>query len=110
MVTKRLVMPKKPNKIKRSWVADFKPFERENSNSDFYNSWTWRKLRKRFIEQNPLCKHCEDVGLITKATVVDHKIRINAGGEALKEDNLQSLCKNCHNKKSALESRGGYGV
>jgi len=102
-------MPNKPKKINRSWIVERKPFERENSNREFYNSWSWRKLRKSFLEKNPLCKHCEEEGIISKATVADHKVRINAGGEALNEDNLQALCEMHHNKKSALESKGGMG-
>lgn len=103
-------MPSKPQKIARSWVKETKPFERENSNQEFYNSWPWRKLRKRYLESNPLCVHCEAADVITKAKVVDHIVRINAGGEPLNEDNLQSLCESCHNKKSATESRESRGM
>lgn len=102
-------MASKPNKIKRSWVVERKPFERENNNDAFYNSWAWRKIRKIFLGSNPLCKHCEDKGITEIATVVDHIIAINRGGDKLNEDNFQSLCESCHNKKSSSESRG-YGV
>jgi 5-methylcytosine-specific restriction endonuclease McrA len=103
-------MPSKPNKIKRSWVQERKPFEREESNSAFYNSWTWRKLRKKFIEKNPLCVHCAFEDITTKATVVDHIQPIRLGGEPLKEFNLQSLCEMHHNRKSSSEARkGGMG-
>jgi 5-methylcytosine-specific restriction protein A len=98
-------MANKPTQVKRSWVVERKPFERDNSNADFYNSWAWRKLRKLQLDKNPLCKHCEDNDVITKAKVADHIISINRGGERLDEANLQSLCESCHNKKSANESR-----
>ncbi|MFT5760915.1 MAG: 5-methylcytosine-specific restriction protein A [Polaribacter sp.] len=98
-------MAKKPQTIKRSWVQERKPFERENSNTEFYNSWPWRKLRKRFLAANPLCVDCEAKDMITKSTVADHIVRINAGGEPLNEKNLQALCEHHHNKKSAFESR-----
>lgn len=100
-------MAKLPNKVKRSWVVERKPFEREKDNSEFYNSWTWRKIRKLFISKNPLCKHCDDKGITTTATVVDHIIPIERGGDKLNEENFQSLCESCHNKKSSNESRGG---
>lgn len=103
-------MAKKPVNIKRSWVVERKPFERDNNNDAFYNSWAWRKIRKVFINKNPLCKHCDDKGMTEVATVVDHIKPINLGGDRLNEDNFQSLCESCHNKKSANESRGGYGV
>jgi 5-methylcytosine-specific restriction protein A len=103
-------MANKPKQVKRSWVVERKPFERDNSNADFYNSWSWRKLRKNFIQRFPLCKHCEEKDEVTVATVVDHIVPINSGGEPLKESNLQSLCESCHNKKSATEARkGGMG-
>ncbi len=38
--------------------------------------------------------------------IVDHIVRIEAGGAALDLDNLQTLCKDCHDMKSALESHG----
>lgn len=110
MVERRLAMPERPKKIKRSWVAERKPFERENSNKEFYNSWPWRKLRRKQLDKFPLCKHCYDKDIITAATVADHIVPINLGGESLNEDNLQSLCESCHNKKSASEARkGGMG-
>lgn len=103
-------MAKKPQTIKRSWVAERKPFERDNKNDTFYNSWSWRKIRKIFLSKNPLCKHCEANGVVEPATVVDHIKPINLGGDKLNEENFQSLCESCHNKKSSNESRGGYGV
>lgn len=98
-------MANKPKAVKRSWVVERKPFERDNSNAEFYNSWAWRKLRKLFLDKNPLCKHCEENDEVVKATVADHILPINSGGERLDEENLQALCERCHNKKSATESR-----
>lgn len=37
------------------------------------------------------------------ATEVDHKVTIAAGGARLEDSNLQSLCKSCHSRKTALE-------
>ena len=102
-------MAKSPNKIQRSYVPVRLAFERENDNSEFYNSWPWRKAAKRFKLKNPLCVHCDALGIATQVKVVDHIVPINKGGERLDEANFQSLCESCHNKKSALE-KGGYGV
>ena len=99
-------MAKKPDKIVRSWVPQRKAFEREKSNQDFYNSRAWRKVSKNNLDKNPLCVRCEDEGKTMKATVTDHKIPINLGGDKYKETNLQSLCTKCHNSKSSAESRG----
>ena len=38
--------------------------------------------------------------------IVDHIVRIDAGGAAYDMDNMQTLCKSCHDVKSALESHG----
>jgi 5-methylcytosine-specific restriction protein A len=102
-------MANKPDKIVRSWVPQRKAFEREKDNSDFYNSWPWRMFAKRYKEKNPLCVECDKIELVVPVYVVDHIIPINAGGERLSDDNVQSLCESCHNRKSANESRG-YGV
>lgn len=102
-------MAKKPDKIVRSWVPQRVAFERENSNSDFYNSWPWRKFAKRFKQNNPLCVECLKKELVVPVKVIDHIVAINAGGAKLDESNCQSLCESCHNRKSSNESRG-YGV
>lgn len=102
-------MANKPQKIVRSWVPQRAAFQRENSNSDFYNSWPWRKFAKRFKQSNPLCVECLKKDLVVPGKVVDHIKPINAGGEKLDEENCQTLCESCHNRKSSNESRG-YGV
>jgi 5-methylcytosine-specific restriction enzyme A len=96
-------MPKQPEKINRPWVKQRKPFERERSNEGFYNSWSWRKFAKQYKDANPLCVHCEANGVITPGTVADHIIPINKGGEKFNENNIQTLCESCHNRKSAGE-------
>lgn len=102
-------MVKKIERLKRPWVQERKPFERENSNSDFYNSRVWRKTRKRFLEQNPLCVECAEVGDVVVATVLDHIVPINRGGEKLNESNFQAMCAAHHNAKSAREASRGTG-
>lgn len=99
-------MANSPKKIKRSWVKPKAAFDREIKDDKFYNSWPWRKLRKRFLLSNPLCLHCDRNGIVTAATVADHITPIKQGGEPLDESNLQALCEKCHNRKSASESRG----
>jgi len=105
-------MPSKPNQIKRNWVPERKAFDREADNSAFYNSRAWRKLRKSVLQKNPLCIECERKGITTVATVGDHIVPINQGGEPMQESNIQPLCKKCHDSKSGRESgsnRGGMG-
>ncbi|WP_431471940.1 HNH endonuclease [Nonlabens sp. SCSIO 43208] len=97
-------------KVNRPWVKEYKQQERTVDNSKFYNSRTWRKTRKLFLENNPLCIHCERLGVTTPANVVDHIIPISEGGDKLNTKNLQPLCKKCHEKKSASESAKKRGM
>jgi 5-methylcytosine-specific restriction protein A len=53
----------------------------------------------------PLCKHCLDKGLYVASEVVDHIIPMAQGGAKYDEENLQALCKSCHDKKTAKENR-----
>ena len=99
-------MAKAPKKVSRPWLPERKAFDREVKNEAFYNSWPWRKASKRWRDKNPLCVKCEVNGFVVKATVVDHIVRIEAGGDKLNEDNFQSLCTKCHNSKSGSEARG----
>ena len=99
----------KPAPIQRAYVAQRKAFERDNANQEFYNSWKWRKLAKAYKVKYPLCVMCNANGYVTAVRVVDHIVRINAGGAPYDDANLQSLCEKCHNSKSAKEARGmGY--
>jgi len=69
----------------------------------FYNSSAWRKLRNRFIQVHPLCTHCMDEDRTTEAKEIDHIKAIEDGGEPLDWNNLQSLCKAHHTKKTNRE-------
>ena len=94
-------MPTIKKSVRRPWQPERKPQEgRIHSNTKFYQSPQWRRLRALQLEQEPLCEDCR----IRAATLADHIKPINQGGEALNIDNLQSLCHQCHNKKSGRES------
>jgi len=73
-----------------------------------YGTKRWFQLRARQLREQPLCKFCGDLGRVTPAAVVDHK-QPHRGDEALffDPDNLQSLCKPCHDgAKQQLEKSG----
>lgn len=57
----------------------------------------WERERLRHLSLNPLCVHCLKLKRIEAATVVDH-IKPHKGDVKLFRDrnNLQSLCKHCH--------------
>lgn len=68
----------------------------------------WQKASKAFLKAHPLCERCKAEGRYTKATVVDH-IKPHKGDYNLFWDrnNWQSLCKQCHDKKTLTEDRKG---
>lgn len=68
-----------------------------------YESAEWRSLRAMQLEKTPLCEKCYLNGRITRAEICDHRVEIKDGGGELDADNLQSLCRACHNKKTAIE-------
>lgn len=68
---------------------------------------TGRRLQERnerVLCANPLCVCCAAKGIIRAAVEVDHRIPLHLGGPD-SEDNLQGLCKDCHDEKSAQEAR-----
>ena len=69
----------------------------------FTRIWT-DDLRPTQLFLEPFCRACAKQGLRTRATVVDH-VEPHRGDWALFTDrtNLQSLCEQCHNRKTALE-------
>ena len=64
----------------------------------------WRKLRVMVLHRYPLCNDCQR----KPSQDVDHIIPKAEGGEDTME-NLQGLCRECHNNKTTSENsrRGG---
>ncbi|MEL7111223.1 MAG: HNH endonuclease signature motif containing protein [Pseudomonadota bacterium] len=77
--------------------------------ANLYKRAVWHKqLRPAQLAKQPLCVYCQRKGITTQATVVDHIVP-HRGDVALFTDpnNLQSLCKPCHDgEKQATEARG----
>ena len=74
----------------------------------WYTHSRWRRLRRSFLDRNPLCRMCEDRGQFAIATVVDH-IQPHRGDRGLfwDERNWQPLCKTCHDSTKQAMDRGG---
>lgn len=64
----------------------------------------WQKAREAWLRAHPLCRKHEDKGEVVAASVVDHIIP-HKGDKVLFWDskNWQSLCKPCHDHKTATE-------
>ena len=76
---------------------------RESSTKRGYDH-KWRKNRKHFLADHPLCVECLKIDRTVAANVVDHIIP-HRGDKKLFNDqtNWQALCETCHNRKSASE-------
>ncbi|MGX5913939.1 HNH endonuclease [Aliidiomarina sp. Khilg15.8] len=63
----------------------------------------WEKLRRIVLERDEhLCLSCVAAGIYTQGTHVDHiKPKAQGGDDSM--DNLQTLCKTCHEAKTARE-------
>lgn len=66
----------------------------------------WRKARLKYLKAYPLCVRCKEQGRLVRATVVDH-VTPHRGDKVLfwDENNWQSLCKSCHDKKTMKEDK-----
>ena len=92
-------------KLKTKWQERRRT---KDTGRHLYN-YKWSQYRRRFLRLYPLCRQCEEQGLVTRATVVDH-IKPHKGDYHLFWDskNHQSLCKRCHDRKTVTED-GGFG-
>lgn len=68
-----------------------------------YNTSRWRKYRKYFLMQHPICVDCKKNGQLVPSSVVDHIIPVSCGGNFWDKSNHQALCLSCHQSKSAKE-------
>jgi 5-methylcytosine-specific restriction protein A len=61
---------------------------------------TWRKLRRMQLSRYPLCHDCKVAGVLMPGGEVHH-IRAKRDGGTNSFDNLMTLCKSCHSKRTA---------
>lgn len=67
----------------------------------------WDKKRIRILRRdNGLCQPCLRAGRITAAKQVDHIVPKEEEGTD-DDQNLQAICKDCHDAKTAEEARRG---
>lgn len=95
-------MPTRPPTLRSRAVGrKHEPVKRKRYANVLYGA-KWRRARQRFLNCNPLCVECQRHGETVAAKVVDH-IKPHRGDVRLFWDvgNWQSLCKTCHDKKTA---------
>lgn len=77
----------------------------KETRAEFYNSNEWKEKRERIKERdNNECVWCRKEGKVTtnshEVLEVDHIKELAEHPElALEDDNLRTLCKDCHNKR-----------
>lgn len=72
----------------------------KRSNEAFYNTSEWRKLKKKHLKENNYCVWCGSNNDLS----VDHIIPPRGNTDLFfNENNLQTLCKNCHRIKTTQE-------
>lgn len=69
----------------------------------------WRSRRREHLEREPWCRFHLAQGQRVPATEVDHILPRRAGGSD-DHDNLRSLCKSCHSRRTAIDSSGWGGA
>ena len=81
---------------------------RGNASERGYGS-AWQRARAGWLQDHPLCVRCEALDLVEAATVVDHIVPHRNDPKLFwRRSNWQSLCKRCHDVKTATED-GGFG-
>ena len=88
-----------------AYCAKHQPAKAHKDADPFYTSVRWRRFRDWYIGKHPLCEMCQAEGREVTAVIVDHIVELKDGGAPLDEDNAQSLCRACHNRKTATEKQ-----
>ena len=66
----------------------------------FYNTPGWERLRVTYRKRHSLCERCERDGKVVIGQLVHHIVPIKeAWSLRFMWDNLETLCKTCHNKE-----------
>jgi 5-methylcytosine-specific restriction protein A len=77
--------------------------DRQDPWREYYDTAQWRRTRAFVLARDPVCKSCGRAASV----VCDHTIRASlwlaSGHDFYDLDNLQGLCKRCHDSKTAKE-------
>ena len=79
-----------PNTTNTTFCYNHNFFENQHpprQRNSFYNSSEWKKARKEFLLDHPVCVFCG-----RPAVIVDHAVPIKDGGAPLEPINFQELC------------------
>lgn len=69
-----------------------------------YNNARWRNLRKQVIKRDHgMCQACLRKDLIRVGTDCDHIKPVSKGGDMWDINNIELLCRQCHQEKTGRE-------
>lgn len=80
---------------------------------EFYNSQIWRQCAHAYLRRvGGLCERCKAQGLFVPAEIVHHKRHLNRRTrndpkETYNFDNLEALCRSCHNAEHFTKRHKG---
>lgn len=101
-------MPDRLPTFKPPWV-NRKPKRdavRRDQTAGRYQTKGWKQARlERLMIDNWQCQQCRRV-VSGRQAHVDHIVPKAAGGSDFME-NLRTLCRNCHSRKTVMEDQGG---
>lgn len=100
-------MPSLPKPSRRPWqpAPTKRVYQQHAARDSRYDTARWQAARKAQIARCPCCVACTEQGRVTPATVTDHITPVRLGGDFWAPSNHQSLCRACHQAKSAAEGR-----
>ena len=88
----------------------YKPHRRRKTpnrqkRNEIYNTTLWKKMRRAYIMEHPICEICELMGKTTLAEAIHHKISFMTVNNPIERDklafdsnNLMSLCNTHHSE------------
>jgi 5-methylcytosine-specific restriction endonuclease McrA len=97
----------RPKAKTRPWSVkrpDVKPMQERNSN-EFYHTARWTRESRRYRQEYPLCRRCEEKGLVVPSEVVDHIVPMEICADPWDRNNWQPLCKKHNIIKSAQDKK-----
>jgi 5-methylcytosine-specific restriction endonuclease McrA len=70
-----------------------------------YKRKRWERLRERKLTEDPFCQcpQCQAEGRWRLADEVDHVVPVERGGGMFDWNNLRSMSKQCHSRKTLRE-------
>ena len=81
--------------------------QRENEKiAKFYKSQKWQKCRNSYIiSKNYICERCGKEAFFVHHKIYINEKNINDSNITLNFDNLECLCKTCHNQEHFLKNK-----